>query len=1118
MKRRIKKGIVNLLLAATIAVGAAATVSTFLTQENADYASAVENTEQLSQTIDADYDSSYAVGETVYLYNYEISVDGQAQKTSAVLQKDYTVYASLSVAEESLAYKFTEAGAYQLIYLYTDAQGRQTVVNSVHFDVRTDIPYMSIAFEKEYMRNSEISIDAKCFLQESSAVPTVKVVSPLGEEISAKTGSFVADVNGVYTITYAATLGGAPFEKTYHIKVTSVGETYKDYILPVSGVSAVKDNAESPEWAIQGKGVEVSLRNFGAFRFNNVIDLNALSKGDDLIKMLPLGDGEYQAVQNFKIKLIDAYDETNAIEYEFYPRHYSFTWDSGWTYCNVKYKDTTYSVNDNGTVNLNSFYGILTSPICNPALLKEQVAGGIYYGYSPWVRCQADYAEKEFYVYAGRYVHSKQKLVVDLDEPKHVGYGNEWQGFTTGEVYLEVEITSTASASGCIVQEVAGQKLYGEIEDNGAPYFGFDTEENGTLPSGVVKTFYPFPAVDYATDIIEGKTYSPAYTVTKIEREIAKDYIYEDVELTSQSGFVPSKTGNYRITYEVADGNGNVGVRQLVISVKESLGTKGVAYALPETLYVGETITVPTLTPTGMSTLIKREESVTYNGVDYAARAGEALFLDAAGTLVVKCSYKDHLGQTYELNESYAVTASTEAITSVHGVVPQYVLKGRTIVLPSYTAIDYSKEKGSAGYNVPWTLTVDGEEVNAKTRSVTVNKEHGESVEVVYSVNGVAKERYEMTVVDGKYLSDRFYTTSGTIEKGDEENYVELNATTNAESECIFPFTIDVNAPTFPLIFNVEASAIAFESIDVYFEDYVNEQESVFIRLRQTSSGLLAQVNGTGTSFSLNKAESYDGYTFEYNRTFHSFQFTDKVIVLENAQGEPFDGFSSDQVKVRFVFNGVRQETKLRIYKIGTISCLSYFEKGQLVEYVDTMFPLLIWSNGSYQANDFVYGKEITLPGVEFKTPLSGEFAGTLAIVSPTGNKIVENHNAYDAYTLTLDEYGTYQMTYTVKYARGTRKYRYTFRVNKEEVPVIELTETWTEGYKIGDTFTLPKIAVTGAAADYTVDYFLVTPSGTTSFCEEKTTLNEYGTYEFRVMVTDEYNVVTTTWRFTVEG
>ena len=1119
MKKRIRKTILNVLLTATFVAVGGATVSSVFKQDEVDSAYAIENVEQLSQTIAEDYSSTYAVGETVYISNYEVAVGGEKKKTSAVLQKDYAVCLAVQAGADGEAYKFTEAGTYALIYTYTDEQGRQTALKNVALTVRADAPYLDVGFEKEYLRNTEIPVEAKCYLQAQSAVAQVRVISPLGEEVSTKTGSFIAEINGVYTLSYTATVGGQAFEKTYKVRVTSEAETYKDYILPVSGVTATKDNVSAPEWAKTGTGVEVSMSNFGAFRFNNVIDLNALTKEDELIKMLPLGDGQYNAIKSFKIKLIDAYDETNIIEYQFIPRHYSHTWDSGWTYCNVSYKSTTYSLNDNGTVNLNSYYGMITSPVCNPALLESAIAGGVYYGYAPWVRCQVDYADKEFYVYGGRFQHSKQKLVVDLDEPQHVGYGNEWAGFTTGEVYLQVEITSTGASSGCLVQEIAGQKLYGETQDTTAPYFGFEIETNGELPTGVTGKYYPFPAVDYSVDVIEGKNYAPAYTVTKIEREIARDYLYEEVKLTSQKGFIPEKEGIYRITYEVPDKSGNVGVREMTARVKDTLGEKGVSYALPKTLYVGQTVEIPTLTPTGMSTLVKREESVTYNGVDYAARAGETLFLDAAGTFVIKCSYTDHLGQTYETEKTYSVAVSSEAVTQLQGVVPKYVLKGREVVLPNYSAIDYSKEEGAAGYNVSWTLTVDGKEVNTQTRAVAVEKNHGESVEVVYSVNGVAQERYEMTVIEGKYLSDRFYATSGTVEKSDQANYVELTTNADATVEYVFPFVVDKNSSTFPFVFNMEASSIAFDSVDVYFEDNKNAEESVFIRIRKDSSaGYSAQINGEGATFALTQSKEVDGYQLEYNRTLRAFQFEQRVTVKETSAGAPFNGFTSGQVNVRFAFNGVTQTTKIKIYKMSTISFLSSYEDGKLMEYVDVMFPIMIWSNGSYLSNDFTYGKEITLPGIEIKTPLSGGCKGELTVLSPSGKKVIDKANAYDAHTLTLDEYGTYKMTYTVPYRHTTRKYNYSFRVTKEETAEIALAGEWQTTRKIGETFALPNVTVTGAAEGYTVECYLVTPDGATKAITEALTLEQYGTYYFRVMVTDKHNVVTKSWKFTVEG
>ena len=69
-------------------------------------------------------------------------------------------------------------------------------------------------------------------------------------------------------------------------------------------------------------------------------------------------------------------------------------------------------------------------------------AGGVYfdverygfleseYGNLKWLRLQMDHEEKKFFVTRGNTnAADYQDEILDLDDPTHVGYGNEWSGF-----------------------------------------------------------------------------------------------------------------------------------------------------------------------------------------------------------------------------------------------------------------------------------------------------------------------------------------------------------------------------------------------------------------------------------------------------------------------------------------------------------------------------------------------------------------------------------------------------------------------------------------------------------------------------------------------------------------
>lgn len=1120
MKKSVRKKLLGIVLASFLVAGTAGVAVSQRIEEKPNFVYAFDNVNELPATTSTEYFATYAVGETFTINSYKITLNGEEKTTYAILQKDFTVYASLSNQDDSSTYKFTEAGEYNLMYFYVTETHARVVVRNIALSVSAEQAYFDVAFEKEYSVNSAIEVEASCKKGEKSVSADVQVLSPFGTEVAVSGGSVTLSQSGLYTIKYTAQIDGESLEKTYYIHVISSAGSYKDYFTSVSGTVNAVDDMQAPAYAKAGSGVGLTTDVTATIRFNNVIDLTEMTAGQDVIKLLPLTEGDYGIISQFSVQLIDIYDSTNVIEWRF--KRYSkgeSSWLGAYTYCNIAYNGKLYALHPTkGLMVDSSTYGVGTRICCNAAYLKTN-AGGMYYGYAPWARCQIDYSAKKFFTHANNssgalsYVQPEQLEVIDLDEPSYVGYGNEWQGFTTGEVYLQIDVQASGAQSGFIVQEVAGQKLYGEMQDSGAPRIYFDAEENGMLPDGKTDTFYPFSSVSYTNDIFEGTKIAPEYTVTKLEYELLKDRAYTDIAIKDQDGFTPNKAGTYRVTYQVTDESGNVGERKAFFTIYDNLGAKGVEYEMDSNLYVGKTITIPTLEPQGLSYLVKREESILYVGKEYIQKAGEELLLDKAGEFVIKCDYEDYLGNTYQMEERYHVVALDQAITSLQGVVPKYALKGRTIVLPDYSAINYSKNE-----QVAWTLTVDGVAVNTTTREVTIDGDNYEKIDVVYTADG-SEERYQITVIDAQYLSDRFYATEGNVAFSNEKTNVVAQMSNDATIEYVFPFVLDNS--TFNFGFDIEGE---FAYVDVYFEDYLDIEQSLFLRLRKKAIGeneqVTAQINGEGQEFVMTPATKHAGYTFSYSHADKTFQFESSVLAQTTLAGEKFEGFKSNRLNVRMVINGVTQATTLRFYQIGAVTFLSTFDsQDNLQKYVDSMFPVLVGAR-SYLENNFKYGSTALIPGLEARTALSGGCKNSLTVKSPSGKTVLNNVNGYNDYEIELTEYGAYELTYTVPFRATTKKYKYTFRVHKEEPPVIELVSTLYDTYAYGETLVFPEISVTNASAEYTVDYYITKPNGTMSAItkEEIIKLDQYGVYALSVYVTDEYNVTFKRWTFKVEG
>lgn len=1079
---------------------------------------AVDNVEALSVTVTPEYFDTYGVGETIAINNYETTVDGEDTALYAVLQKDYKVFALLTPEMEQVTHEFTETGTYNVVY-YTQAEsGQKTIVKNIRFTVGEQ-PYIDVVFDAKYMVNDIVSVQANCVFGEKKVVPTIFVKSPFGNTVTLTDGAAKLTECGKYTVSYTAQVDGVSVARTYYLTVSGSSDSYADYLINVSGVTKVESDVQAPDWAVDGTGVRVTGESFASFRYANIVDVDTVTKADNMVNFLPLGTDGYSTLSKAMIKFIDVYDETNVIAYEctyvkLSDRH---------TYCKIHYKDIKRAYRGNGEFfdEATNIYSISAGGVYFDVELHGLVEGE--YGNLKWLRTQMDYAERKFYLTGGKTgAPDQQNEILDLDDPTHVGYGNEWTGFTTGEVYVQIELTGKGSQTGCIVQEIAGEKLYGEKTSTKGPDMLFDVEENDKLPTGVVGEYYPFPAVQYSIDAMDGKLLYPEYDIISLEKSLFDGLKYRPIALSSEEGFIPEEAGTYRITYQVKDSDGNVGTRQISFDVKDTLGEKGVAYdhEMPESFTVGKYFTVPKLIPTGLSYLVRKEESIIYNGADYADNAGEKVFLNAAGTITVKCSYKDYFGETYEYERSYSVVASNEAITELKGVVPEYVLKGTTIVLPNLSAINYSKAPTSAEYYPTWTLTVDGQAIDTNERAVTISKAHGETMQVVYSVGNTTIHTATMRVVETNYLADRFYVTSGMLTKENGANGVELTATTDATVDFINPLIVDANTTKLALTLDVAEDKANFEYIDVYFEDYLYSDIRVFVRITKTADGLFGQVNGKGEPLALAASTKYTGYTASYNVEFNAFEFSSRLVIKEDLNGNTFNGFPSNRINVSFEFRGVSDEAQLRVTELGLLGLLSNFDnQGALVRYEDKTIPSVI-SEGSYRDNSFEFGTTVYLPAVEARTMFSGLTTAKITVTAPSGKVILSNQNAYNDYSFVIDEYGTYNITYAVPFRSTMYRMNYTARVFKNELPEASLKTELAETYKLGSKLTIPEIVLTGAGAKLTTQCYLMKPDLTLTSVKagDEVTLDTLGEHTLQVVVKDEYNVTFKSWKFKVEG
>ncbi len=1064
-----------------------------------------------------EYFNTYGIGETISIKKINAERNGEELQVFAYLQNDKQVVAELTPSDTVLNYVFENKGKYELIYFVKNADFSKQIIKYYSFSVNKQ-PYFKVDFAPSYTVGSVIDINKKCFYDLQSVSSSVTVTTPKGKTENVS-GSFCANEAGFYEVKFSASIAGMDFSRTYLLDVRKKPTTYSEYFQPISGVSEIRADVSAPAYAKAGSGVAIySNASECVFQYGNIIDLNALTKDDQLISLLPLAGDGITAMSDFSVKLIDVYDSSNVIEYYVYSDFNPNIYDQEWTYASIIYKGKNYAVRSDGSV-VNNKWGAVMSVHIHADVLKEH-AGGIGYGKAEWFCAQTDYANKSFHVNAGiRYNTVKSQLLMDLSNPEYVGFGNEWSGFTTGEVYLQVKMKNSSGTCGMIVSEVAGETMSGELSSGRMPAgFFLDSETNAQIPNAIVGLSYRVPEVSYYVDSLEGRVEVPEYSA-KLYKEILSPILMEEIPLESgdksKYSFVPTEKGQYRLVYTVSDQAGNAFSKDYIFTVEDKKDPC-VNVDIDKELYVGEYFTIPKIEVLNMSQLTYAKESILYNGVEYSEKTGDVILLEKAGEIKIRCTYKDYLGQELKFEQIYEVLENDKPIINIDGNVPKYVLKGQSLVLPDFSAVTYKNGAATVHNESVRKITADGKEVDLTARKIEVTQAHNQVIKVVYSALDASQE-FEIRVIDAKYLSDRFYASSGEFTSVENnKKYVELFFEEDVCVDFVNAIPVPSNADL-GLVFSL--SEFNFEYVDISFADFVNPTKSIFIRLTESRGILYAQLNGLGDKVVLTPvSEGGSEYSISYNSGFGSFRplFT----IDEYSNGYDFDFFPSSLIYLTFDFVGVSAPSSIQLLEVGGNKLLSFYDgNGEVEEYEDYAMPTLIREKTIYDLA-LTRGTVVTVPRITVASVFSGFTWAEITVVAPSGKVLVNGANAYNDNDILLEEYGAYTITYKVGYLGASQTITEIFNVRKETPVGISFKETVKNTIEVGDKIVIPELNITGMEEDRETKIYLITPDFAIREVKEKEklTFEQQGIYKLIVVTSDIFNTYSKVFEITVEG
>lgn len=914
---------------------------------------------------------------------------------------------------------------------------------------------------------------------------THEIISPSG--VKSTNERVLVDEVGLWMVNYYYTNNGKACTYTQYVEGV---ETIQSLWTARLGLEISDEIKGVPEYSrTYREGAEFSSSTPYSYAvYKNYINVADYTINDTLLEWyhMPqtLGSNEFTQLN---IYFNDLKDPSRSIRLEHYKAPY-YQWDYTATRVYVgEICVQQYAYNGHG-----GFYGEWTKN------------GDSQHNNSP-LRITFDYANKVLHL-----INDFEDRPVPLADPETCGVGNEWKGFTDGQLELTIEFAGLTQRAHLLVRTVDNMSMTKKIvTDTSAPKITVECDENN-LPKAVVGTKFPIMSA-YAMDSIDGKINNVDITV----KQLKNGRVY-DFPIADDNTFTPNEDCDYRITYTARDLSGNIGTKNIVIKAYEEIQPLDVDIDLdalyPKEILLGRSVVVYPANGIGGSGDVK---------VKVEARIGDRVIdiNDVYATPDVATEdfnivyiLEDYLGTVTEKVANINVVCSTAPVFS-EIVVPPAVLANKSFTIPSLTAVSYNADGTSS--NVDVVVKINGEVTTEKTYKPTADftlsyEAGGESAS--YEIKAITPQN-TLGPEDDKvgYLTHFFHVDdNGNVQLDTSEAAIKQNASHlifNVSGEGGFFFVTPQSALKTVVAFTMDKNTNYIGKINFTFQSVDNVNEKIVLTVQKdpdpnkttglvtvndkntyTLPGNMTAISPSGISVGIhgNKVVNNNG---------------DVIATLKQAyNGEKFEGFTSEYIYLSVSFEDVAQETPFRFV---SLNANQHFKLGTTA---DVIAPMLILSHEIVPLAEI--GKEYTFPEMKVFDILDPEVTTTFSIESPTGDSVYSGA-LISEYKFTPDQYGKYYVKMSGKDSSDSSK---TFppanvkilNLNQAE---IELEGTLPTTATQGDEITMPEMKDNGQEVSF---IYLMTPEGNIIYpdADMKVVLSEVGNYKVIYYTSTESSVV----------
>lgn len=803
----------------------------------------------------------------------------------------------------------------------------------------------------------------------------------------------------------------------------------------------------SPSFSI---GPEFSFQSKGSVTYKNIVDLASVSKEENLVEYVANSSLDYSdlskafiEIKNVTVRVTDAYDsniyfEVNATENAAL-NQVPFEQMGGGV------NNLFYSVTVGGyTVANNSDYAPLEN--CAVAWKQSFYNAETYPDGSKgsFLPCgfKFDLATNEVRLDLGTANNPKTEdphnyLLWDLDDPTDAY--PDFEGFTTGEVYISI----TTSEGG----DLAIYKIGNDVFDGSISLFEKNT---GNLLAGGFDFGAMFPGakgVAYPLPIIKGNT--------PIDLEIKKG------ENTVQKGvvdsFTPSEEGDYSLIYSSKNAFGALLKKEGDFHVNEKqtpLVDNSNIQKITAKLF--SSFEIPTFSYSGGNGPLSKEVSLFLDGVRKKVIEGQKISIEQKAKVAsLEVKVRDSLGQEGLFYYPISVDNNVLVFSLTDGMEKTYVSKGSSFVVPSFSAIDYSKEDVSET-NVDVFIR-RGRSTYYEAGQVIKNVQS--DFELSYIHDDEVLGKVSVIVIDSNFENNTsnllpFYADSQGIDKATSSQFGTYFRFKEKDVEIRHPSLLSSSSFTLSWVYvpslshfdemKIELSSIGGKSLELQIKE-LGEKPTLFLNGHR----IYAVPTIQELTYSDQDGLGFDGvkgykYTLIFEGSTGSFYMGNNALLAKASS------FSDGSSFHPFKRSALQLKLSIPDAQVGDVFFLNQVSNQQFTSQVlafgDSRGPALGF-DGSFSNRVYKKGEIADIPMAYAYDAISSYANVSMRIVDPRGNLLL-NASRPMGLSLPLDQYGGYVVTYSCRDGNGKQAtYSYRLVVIDEVAPTIVVKGNYEDSY-----------------------------------------------------------------------